>query len=132
MVLDRALIATPPELERIIVHELFHFVWVRLSNRLRESWSELPRAELAVRARGELGWSAEWRKQRLPKPPAASGRRWREYCCESFSDTAAWLYAADVQQSADHEEFTLASRYRARRRAWFEDLTENRPEGLPF
>ena len=39
----------------------------------------------------------------------------REYCCESFCDTAAWLYAG----AASHAEFTLALRFRRRRQAWF-------------
>jgi hypothetical protein len=45
----------------------------------------------------------------------ARNRRWREYCCESFCDTAAWLYAG----VARHEEFTLAAPLRAARRKWF-------------
>jgi hypothetical protein len=44
---------------------------------------------------------------------------WREYCCESFCDTAAWLYSG-VQV---HSEFTLAGRYRHRRRVWFAGIT---------
>ena len=74
----------------------------------------------AGRAKGELGWSAEWRKAKLT---AADGerrsRRWREYCCESFCDTAAWLYSV----TSSHAEYTLAGRFRIARRRWFESET---------
>jgi hypothetical protein len=45
-----------------------------------------------------------------------TGRAWRDYVCESFCDTAAWLYSG-VRR---HPEFTLAPRFRERRAAWFE------------
>ena len=70
--------------------------------------------------RGELGWSAEWRKDALGADDVAGRtRRWREYCCESFCDTAAWLYSG-VER---HEEFTLGERWRRGRRAWFADVS---------
>jgi len=66
--------------------------------------------------RGELGWSAEWRKSKLtPLDRRERTRKWREYCCESFCDTAAWLYAG----VRTHAEFTLAAAGRAERREWF-------------
>jgi len=73
----------PRELSRILVHELFHFAWVRLSNDTRRSWGALVEVEMARRARGELGWSAEWRKQLLvatsgSRPPAVERVRVRE------------------------------------------------------
>ena len=108
-----ALNCTRAEFRRIVIHELFHFVWLRLGNPLRQSYEALLRAE---RANGELGWSAEWRRQRLRRADRRlRSRRWREYCCESFCDTAAWLYAG-VEQ---HAEFTLAGRHRRDRRVWF-------------
>ena len=111
---------TRAEFPRIFTHELFHFVWLRAGNPLRRSWETLLRNELAARARGELGWSAEWRKDVLkPADPRARSPRWREYCCESFCDTAAWLYSG-VRR---HEEFTLAGRWRTGRRKWFEDTS---------
>ena len=111
MLLDPALRGA--ELRRIVVHELFHFVWLRLGNPKRREWETLLRLETA---RGELGWSAEWRKLELaPKDRARRTRRWREYACESFCDTAAWVYAGLKR----HSEFTLSSRARARRAAWF-------------
>jgi hypothetical protein len=107
---------TRAEFPRIFVHELFHFVWLRAGNAARLSWEALLRAEYAAGARGELGWSAQWRKEALASADAAArSRRWREYCCESYCDTAAWLYGG----VRDHAEFTLARRFRTRRGAWF-------------
>jgi hypothetical protein len=116
MVIEEALMADPEDFARIFVHELFHFVWLRLGNAKRRSYERLLAGELRRRAHGELGWSAEWRKGKLARRDCtARTRRWREYCCESFCDTAAWLYAG----IARHEEFTLATRLRAARRKWF-------------
>ena len=108
IVLDAALVDDASERARILVHELFHFVWLRLGNPLRKSWSSVLEAEKAGRARGELGWSSEWRK--------CEQVAWRDYICESFCDTAAWCYSGLEQ----HPEFTLASRWRKKRQAWFE------------
>ena len=98
------------ERSRVLVHELFHFVWLRLGNPARASWTDVLNAEREARARGELGWSSEWRKRDLRRVP------WRDYVCESFCDTAAWMYAGLER----HEEFTLAARWRVKRRKWFE------------
>ena len=107
---------TQAEFPRILAHEAAHFVWVRLGNAVRRGYEELLRAELGARVRGELGWSAEWRKDALGSADVEQRtRRWREYCCESFCDTAAWLYSG-VRR---HEEFTLGERARRVRRAWF-------------
>jgi len=94
------------EYRRILTHEMFHFVWVRLGNPKRAAWRDLLRAELAANARGELGWSSEWRKAELPA-------RFDEYTCEAFCDTAAWVFAG-----GESEEYTLAPKWRERRRAW--------------
>ncbi len=116
IVLDRALRSKPGELSRIFVHELFHFIWLRSSNALRRSYERLAEEELHCHARGELGWSAESRKARLaPNDIRRRTRRWREYVCESFCDSAAWLYSGLRR----HREFTRARRFRDRRRRWF-------------
>jgi len=116
MVFDEALRSDRLELRRILVHELFHFAWVRLPNAERDAWKRHLRREVDARARGELGWSAESRKSALARGGSVtSPRAWSEYCCESFCDTAPWMYAA----AGEHEEFTLAARRRAARRAWF-------------
>jgi hypothetical protein len=117
MVLDQELKQHRRELARIVVHELFHFVWVRLGNPVRSSYLALLKKERRERARGELGWSAELRKSRLHgrAEPAVRANRWRDYACESFCDTAAWLYSG----VRTHPEFKLAVRHRKRREEWF-------------
>ena len=106
------------ELRRVTVHELFHFVWWRLGNPARHSWEALL---LAERARGEAGWSAEWRKAALSEADRRHRtRRWREYACEAFCDSAAALWASPVQ-------CTLAPRWLARRREWFQATLGGRP-----
>jgi hypothetical protein len=105
----------PQELARIFVHELFHFVWVRLGNGRRTSYGRLLQGELAARARGELGWSAQERKSAADG--IENGRAWRAYVCESFCDTAAFLYAGCER----HEEFTLRPRWSRRRALWFHE-----------
>jgi len=115
IVLDQELERRPREFSRILTHELFHFVWVRLGNRARRSWEDTVARERKAGARGELGWSAESRKLHLPRSQARELREWREYLCESFCDTAAWLYSG-VRR---HPEFTLAERHRRRRAEWF-------------
>lgn len=114
--LDSDLRRHPKELSRILVHEVFHFAWVRLSNLARTSYEEMIQREFAAGARGELGWSAEWRKESMRDRAAQTGVRWREYLCESFCDTAAWIYSG----IEEHDEFTLAARFRARRAQWFQ------------
>ncbi|MEZ5403469.1 MAG: hypothetical protein R2729_27560 [Bryobacteraceae bacterium] len=121
VMLDPALRSDRPELSRIAVHEAFHFAWLRLGNPARRSFELVLAAERKRRARGELGWSAESRKLALRATDVRNRTRaWREYVCESFCDTAAWLYAGLRQ----HPEFTLAPRFSRQRRAWFEHQLE--------
>jgi hypothetical protein len=116
MVLDAALKKQPGELARILTHELFHFAWLRLGNPKRRSYEDLVRSEIRRRVKGELGWSAESAKTALTGGDAVRRtRRWREYVCESFCDSAAWLLASGSR----HQEFTLAATARRARRAWF-------------
>lgn len=119
IVLDTDLEQNPRELARILVHELFHFVWVRLGNAVRRSYEALVIEECRQRARGEMGWSAESRKRSLPRGRKAltNSRLWREYLCESFCDTAACIYSG-VRR---HPEYTLAARHRKRRCEWFRE-----------
>jgi len=117
ILLDSAVLKRPGEFERILVHEVFHFAWVRLGNPARRDWERVLGAEVADGARGELGWSAEWRKKKLRASVISMrGAAWRRYVCESFCDSAAWMFAALDR----HDEFTLAARFRRRRREWFE------------
>jgi hypothetical protein len=111
-----ALNCSGSEFARVFVHELFHFVWLRAGNPARLAFEDLLQREHRSHARGELGWSAEWRKSELaPSDLRLRTRRWREYCCESFCDSAAWLYSG----TGSHEEFTLRTLFRQRRRDWF-------------
>jgi len=122
ILLDAAVFLRRGDFERILIHELFHFAWVRLSNQQRRAWEQVLLHELRARGTGELGWSAEWRKNALT-PMDARGRtpRWRRYACESFCDTAAWLFSG----LAKHDEFTLAGPLRRLRRRWFTRTLED-------
>ena len=105
MVLDSDLLKHPFELERIFIHEIHHFVWVRLGNWKRRRYEDLLAREFHCRARGELGWSAESLKRELSEEDVVRRtRRWREYVCESFCDAAAWLYS----RARGHDEWTLS------------------------
>jgi len=115
IVLDPELKKKPREHRRILLHEYFHFAWVRLGNPLRREWERCLAAEWAARVRGEAGWSAEWRKKVLSETDVRRrSRRWREYCCESFCDTAAFVYGRVAP------EVTMAKSRQAARRSWFE------------
>jgi hypothetical protein len=109
IILETELTRKPSDLRLITVHEIFHFAWARLGNSARRAWTALLEAESAARSRGELGESSS-----VKKSPGCT----RDYVCESFCDTAAWLYAG-VRRS---RHFTLAERWSGRRRAWFEDI----------
>ncbi|MBE7543733.1 MAG: hypothetical protein M9913_06740 [Bryobacteraceae bacterium] len=126
LVLDSSLRRQPAERARIFVHELFHFVWARLANSERRAWETLLSQELDLNFPGELGWSAEWRKDALrPGDRRNRSRRWREYACESFCDSAAWLWAGLDR----HDEFTLAENALPARRAWLETLQRHHSAG---
>jgi hypothetical protein len=118
VVLESALLKRPAELSRILTHEVFHFVWLHLGNGVRRSFENLLAEEIRRGVRGELGWSAEWRRSALsPGDVAGRTQRWREYVCESFCDTAACLFS----KSRRSREYTLAKAFRMRRFRWFEE-----------
>jgi len=106
IVLETALLQKH-DLPLILVHELFHFVWVRLGNTKRAEYAALLAEELRLGARGELGESSAVRKE-----IAVSSR---DYVCESFCDTAAWLYAP----SSKSRPVRLALRWQNKRKDWF-------------
>lgn len=106
------------ELPLILVHEIFHFVWVRLGNGRRAGYAALLQEERRAKARGELGESA------LVKKETAADSR--DYICESFCDTAAWIYA----RGGKSLRVTLARRWRTRREAWFEATFGGRRTGV--
>ena len=108
------------EHRRILLHEYFHFAWVRLGNQRRRAWEAYLASEWNSGARGEAGWSAEWRKQKLSDGDVAHrSRRWRDYCCESFCDTAAWIMGGVHSEASDVSEVTLGQARRRARRVWF-------------
>jgi hypothetical protein len=117
IVLDAELKKRPRTLTRILTHELFHFAWLRIGNPTRRSFENLLLGEIRNQVEGELGWSAERLKSTLDrKDRQRRTRRWREYGCESFCDSAAWL----VTGGGRDEEFTLPPAARRTRRKWFE------------
>jgi hypothetical protein len=116
IILDPELKKRPGRHRRILLHEYFHFAWVRLGNPRRVAWEAFLKAEWESRVRGEAGWSAEWRKRKLSaRDVNERSRFWREYCCESFCDTAAYVTGLHK----DHSEVTLAPSRRRARAAWF-------------
>src|SRR5579872_4435459 len=125
ILLDAAVLARRGEFERILIHELFHFVWVQLSNQKRFAWEQVLAGELREHVKGELGWSAEWRKKSLTRVDSRLRTpKWRRYACESFCDSAAWMFGG----LPTHDEFTLAVASRRLRRNWF---VEQFPECWP-
>jgi hypothetical protein len=114
IIVESRLLRHPREFRLILIHELFHFVWLRLGNAKRAAYNELIKCEQRGGARGELGESSEAKKCALPLPSSAA---WRDYVCESFCDTAACLYSG----FKTHPSFTLAERWIRRRRTWFDE-----------
>jgi hypothetical protein len=121
ILLDRGLLTKRGDFERILIHEIFHFAWVRLSNKTRRDWENILAVE---KTPGELGWSAEWRKLKLkPSDRRQRSPKWKRYARESFCDSAAWLFAGLKR----HDEFTLPDASRRRRKAWFQNNLASRP-----
>jgi hypothetical protein len=124
IVLDELMLRTPRVLERIFVHEVFHFVWSKLGNKLRASYEQMVMAEYDAGVDGELGWSAESLKQQVSASDREKRtRRWKDYICESFCDTAGWLFGSATRYS----EMTLGRPERDIRRRWFREHVVDRP-----
>jgi hypothetical protein len=118
IVLDTSLLEDAAALRFIFVHELFHFVWVRLGNRMRDEYSQLLLRETARNGRGELGESSLVKKAELRRhgESSPSSALWRDYICESFCDSAAYIFTG----APVHAGLKLATRWTAIRRDWFE------------
>ncbi len=113
--LERELLANPSLARAILVHELFHFAWVRCGNEQRRNYAALLCEETNARARGELGESSETHKQRLPEAGSAVKERvWRDYVCESFCDSGAWYF-----RHGHRMPVSLAQRWQKKRASWF-------------
>ena len=124
IVLERALFRRRIELGRILYHELCHFLWPRLGNQRRRRFRELIRRELRERVRGELGYSSEIRRAALSAASRKGisrrslARQQRDYFCECFCDTGAYVLLGSERRT-NHSEFTLSRAARERRaRAW--------------
>jgi hypothetical protein len=116
IVLESGLAAKPGELRLILTHELFHFVWPRLGNRARTEFDSLLQTECQSRARGALGESSNVAREQLTAEDAVvRSPKWKNFVCESFCDTAAWLHAG----IAESQHFRLARRWRNARAQWF-------------
>jgi hypothetical protein len=116
IVIEQDLLSSPAVLRFILVHEFFHFVWVRLGNTSRAEYSRLLVAELVGKARGELGESSAVKKAELQpdgklSPPS---KLWRDYACESFCDSAASIFT----QGPVHEGARLGKAWSKIRRQW--------------
>jgi len=123
IVLEEQMLKTPRILERIFVHEVFHFVWSRLGRELRDAYEKLILGEFHREVRGELGWSAESMKLKLSSADRrARNRRWKDYLCESFCDTAGWMFGTANRYS----EMTLDRVSRDERRRWMREYIETR------
>jgi hypothetical protein len=82
---------------------------------MRAAYEALIAAEFDSGKTGEMAWSAEWRRNDLISGDREGRtRRWREYLCESFCDTAA-AYALGIES---HPEITLGPGARRRRHQW--------------
>jgi hypothetical protein len=81
-------------------------------------------AEILHGANGELGWSAESMKLSVTDQDRTSrSRRWKDYICESFCDTAGWYFGTARRYS----EMTLGPRERTLRRDWIREHLLDRP-----
>jgi hypothetical protein len=119
IVIEEQLTKQPSELSLILTHEILHFAWRRLGNPNRLNYSLLLAEEFAKRARFELGESAAVAKEALTDSDCVRhSPGWRNYVCESFCDTGAWLWAG--VDSCRY--FQLAHRWRERRAVWFRGL----------
>ena len=115
IILESALLRTPRLLRAILVHELSHFVWIRLGNGARKSFAFLLEQEQLGKACGELGESAAVHKAGLTKSPLPKdSRQWRDYVCESFCDTSAAIFVPDAPCLGP----PLAQRWFRRRYNW--------------
>ena len=123
IVLHASLFRKRVELGRILYHELCHFLWPRLGNPRRALFAALLQKEIEQGMGGELGYSSEWRKEALLARKQTGvrivPRKWREYACESFCDTGAYVLLGEERRGR-HSEFTLNKKARNRRaRLWW-------------
>ena len=100
IILDTELLENAPDFIAIMAHELYHFVWRRLPNAQRQAWSELLQLERKPR---HAGLSSKLRWERFQGN--SSPRKWKDYVCEAFCDTAASLHSPDEKVSSHRREW---------------------------
>lgn len=122
IILESQLLTRPAALQAIFLHELFHFAWRRMGNPQRLSFTEVISYEVSRRAAGEIAESATVAKARWRSKPTSTAL-WKNYVCEAFCDTAAFLYS---QRPKTPE---MAAHWLTRRRAWF--VLNRPPDGWP-
>jgi hypothetical protein len=125
IVLEATLLASPASLRFIFVHEVFHFVWVRLGNKKRAEYSRLVAYEMDHKARGELGESSAVKKAelRVERQISLESQVWRDYACESFCDSAGCIFTG----RSVHDGARLGKAWTAIRREWFlQNLADQR------
>lgn len=111
----------PRDLRLIFAHEIYHFAWWRLGSNRRAEYDSLLRAELAASARGELGESSSVAKrEHVSRECPNGGNSWKQYVCESFCDTGAWLFSGVDEL----RNFQLAAKWRIKRASWFRSLPQ--------
>lgn len=123
IVVEEELLTESKALRGILMHELFHFVWVRAGNEVRRNYAVLLSEELVRGARGELGESSEVSKSKLSGP--GHGTQWKHYVCESFCDTAAWYFSGNRNGTAH-----LGRGWRKGRADWFDHWTSRLGAGV--
>ena len=123
IVLEDTLIENPSLLRLLLTHEIFHFVWIRLSNGSRREFEQALHREHRARTTSELGESSAVARELLQAGDEAQrSLRWRSYVCESFCDTAAWAYGG----LKCYRYFRLAPEWRKRRAAVLSNIRVSR------
>jgi hypothetical protein len=108
IIFDADLLAHAPDFVNIVAHEIYHFVWRRLPNSERTGWSDLLAAE---KRPSHPGLSSRLRYDNWREAPTP--RRWKDYICEAFCDSAAAL---------THPNATISPH----RRKWLSHLMKKR------
>jgi len=96
IVFDSDLLAHAPDFVNIVAHEIYHFVWRRLSNAERKAWAAVLQKEKRPR---HTGLSSEIRYR--PDAPQQS----KAYICEAFCDTAAALTNPNAAISSQRRRY---------------------------
>lgn len=108
IVFEESLLQHAPEFLNICAHEIYHFVWRKLSNADRAAWETVLKAEKRPVHAGLSSRVAFDRHRERPNP-----KRWKHYLCEAFCDSAAALT-------------TPVAKLSSKRRVWLHELCKRR------